>query len=71
LLVAETAKRTWLTMTIMEANHRPARASNSTCGSLMLLTSANQKSARENVGFAMLPFVLYIVPAKFTIWTTN
>src|SRR5467141_83415 len=34
-------------------------------------TGRNQKSDREKVAFLTLPLVLYIVPARFTIWTTN
>src|SRR6266704_4072065 len=77
--VAETAKLTRLTsnVSMMEAYQRPAIASKRTWGSLMPIpsgpprTGRNQKSERENVLFATLPLVLYIVPARFTIWTTN
>src|SRR5712692_3094203 len=78
-LVAETAKLTLLTskVSMMEAYHLPAPASKRTWGSLIPIpsgpprTGRNQKSERENVLFATLPLVLYIVPARFTIWTTN
>src|SRR5713226_8985614 len=79
LSVAETATFTLFTSntSIIEANHLPEPASNTTWGSLIPIpsgpprTGRNQKSERENVLFATLPLVLYIVPARFTIWTTN
>src|SRR5712692_7685934 len=77
--VAETAKLTRLTsnVSMMEAYHLPAPASKRTWGSLIPIpigpprTGRNQKSEREKVLFATLPLVLYIVPARFTICTTN
>src|SRR6266849_3847115 len=77
--VAETAKLTRLTskVSMMEAYQCPAMASKTTSGSLMPMpigpprTGRNQKSEREKVAFLTLPLVLYIVPARFTICTTN
>src|SRR5712692_693826 len=77
--VAETAKFTLLTSktSMIEAYQCPAMASKTTSGSLMPMpsgpprTGRNQKSEREKVAFLTLPLVLYIVPARFTICTTN
>src|SRR5713226_578080 len=77
--VAETAKFTLLTSktSMIDAYHLPAPASKTTSGSLNPKPSGpprigrNQKSDREKVAFLMLPLVLYIVPARFTICTTN
>src|SRR5712692_7784984 len=77
--VAETAKFTLLTsrVSMMEAYHLPAAASKRTSGSLIPIargpprTGRNQKSEREKVAFLTLPLVLYIVPARLTICTTN
>src|SRR5712692_6800656 len=79
LSVAETATFTLFTSntSIIEANHLPEPASNTTWGSLIPIprgpprTGRNQKSERENVLFATLPLVVYTVPARLTIWKTN